>query len=235
MAVARGRGRRGRGRPGRGRAGASRCPRPTRRRRSRSPGDARTSAWKFLDGGWRRVKRLVAAGFDAGDRQVRPTVTQALELLVARVRHRGPRRRALAAARPRVGARRPRGAQRPDRRDPAVHGHARGVAHAPRGRPSPTTSSTGSPEQVEAVRTCLSGLVVGADDLPMTALRDELRGLTGADGQALVRAAAGTAARPRRGADRAARPAAPRRVAGPARARRRRGVDARGPRRRSPR
>ena len=39
--VARGRGDRGRGRPCRGRAGASRCPRPTRRRPSRSPGDAR--------------------------------------------------------------------------------------------------------------------------------------------------------------------------------------------------
>ena len=120
-----------------------------------------TSAWKFLDGGWRRVKRLVAAGFDAGDRQVRPTVTQALRAPRRAVRHRGPRRRALAAARPGVGARRPRGAQRPDRRDPAVHGHARGVAHAPRGhrarrrpRPAPGAGRGGADVPVRPRRGC---------------------------------------------------------------------------------
>ena len=64
--VARGRGGRGRGATVPRSAGASRCPRPTRRPPWRSPGARRRRSWKFLDGGWRRVKRLVAAGLRRG-------------------------------------------------------------------------------------------------------------------------------------------------------------------------
>ncbi|KQY22295.1 hypothetical protein ASD16_16910 [Cellulomonas sp. Root485] len=150
-----------------------------------------TSAWKFLDGGWRRVKRLVAAGFDAGDRQVRPSVTQALELLVARYD---------TAAR--ADALSQQLAREWGHGDLAVlsdritairrYTGALAVWRTRLADTEPDDVLDRLPEQVEAVRAALSGLVVGADDLPMTALRDELRGLTGADGQALVRAAAGT-------------------------------------------
>ncbi|KQS98432.1 AAA domain-containing protein [Cellulomonas sp. Leaf395] len=149
------------------------------------------SMWKFLDGGWRRVKKLVAAGFDAGDRQVRPTVTQALELLVARYD---------TAAR--ADAFSQELAREWGHGDLAVlsdritairrYTGALAVWRTRLADTEPDDVLDRLPEQVDAVRTRLTGLVAGADDLPMSALRKELRGLTGADGQALVRAAAGS-------------------------------------------
>ncbi|WP_421742711.1 AAA domain-containing protein [Cellulomonas sp.] len=150
-----------------------------------------TSVWKFLDGGWRRVRKLVDAGFDAGDRQVRPTATAALELLVARYE---------------TAARADAFSQELARdwghgdlavlsdRITAIRRYT-GTLAVWRTRLADTEPDDvldRLPELVETLRTHLAGLVAGADDLPMSALRDELRGLTGADGQALVRAAAGT-------------------------------------------
>ncbi|GEK21841.1 AAA domain-containing protein [Cellulomonas xylanilytica] len=149
------------------------------------------SALKFLDGGWRRVKRLVATGFDAGDRLVRPTVTQALELLVARYD---------TAAR--ADALSQKLARDWGHGDLAVlsdritairrYTGALAVWRTRLADTEPDDVLDRLPDLVEAVRTCLAGLVAGADDLPMSVLREELRGLTGPDGQALVRAAAGT-------------------------------------------
>ena len=185
------------------------------------------SFWKFLDGGWRRVRGLVAAGFDAGDRQVRPTV----------------RRRSSCWSR---GTRRPRGPTRSRRSWPATGVTATSrcsPSGSPRSAGTPARSRSGAPawptsepddvldrlpELVDAVRAGLAGLVAGADDLPLVALRDELRGLTGPEGQALVRAVGRPAARPRRCPVRPARAAAARRVPRPARVRRRRRLDARG-------
>ncbi|MBO3103973.1 AAA domain-containing protein [Cellulomonas fengjieae] len=149
------------------------------------------SAWKFLDGGWRRVKGLVAAGFDAGDRQVRPTVTQALELLVSRYET-AARADALSQELAREWGHGDLAVL--SDRIAAIRTHT-GTLAVWRTRLSdaePDDALDRLPEQVEAVRTSLAGLVTGVDDLPMSTLRDELRGLTGADGQALVRAAAGT-------------------------------------------
>ncbi|WP_421735557.1 AAA domain-containing protein [Cellulomonas sp.] len=149
------------------------------------------SVWKFLDGGWRRVKRLVEAGFDAADRQVRPTATAALELLVARYE---------TAAR--ADAFSQELARDWGHGDLAVLSDRIAAIRRYTGRLAVWRTRLADterddvldrlPELVETVRTHLTGLVAGADDLPMSALRDELRGLTGADGQALVRAAAGT-------------------------------------------
>ncbi|MEZ0446341.1 AAA domain-containing protein [Cellulomonas sp. ICMP 17802] len=147
------------------------------------------SFWKFLDGGWRRVRRLVDDGFDAADRQVRPTATQALELLVARY---DTATRAdvlsqqtardwghgdLAVLTDRIAAVR-------------RYTGALAVWRTRLADEQPDDVLDRLPELVDAVRSALGGLVAGVDDLPLAALRDELRGLTGATGQALVRAVA---------------------------------------------
>ncbi|WP_456787078.1 AAA domain-containing protein [Cellulomonas sp. P5_C5] len=149
------------------------------------------SAWKFLDGGWRRVKRLVEAGFDAGDRLVRPTVTEALELLVARY-DTAARADALSQELAREWGHGDLAVL--SDRIAAIRRYTGELAvwRTRLADTEPDDVLDRLPEQVDALRACLSGLVLGADDLPMTALRDELRGLTGAEGQALVRAAAGT-------------------------------------------
>ena len=151
-----------------------------------------TSAWKFLDGGWRRVKRLVAAGFDAGDRQVRPTVTQALELLVARY-DTAARADALSQELAREWG----------HGDLAVltdriaairrYTGALAVWRTRLADTEPDDVLDRLPEQVEAVRTRLSGLVAGCRRPPDDArCATSCAASTGADGQALVRAAAGT-------------------------------------------
>ena len=166
--------------------------RPGRRRRARHrPASRDARSWKFLDGGWRRVKRLVEAGFDAGDRQVRPTATAALELLVAKYE---------TAAR--ADAFSQEQAREWGHGDLAVLSDRIAAIRRYTGPlavwrtrladTEPDDVLDRLPELVDAVRAHLDGLVAGADDLPLTVLRDELRGLTGADGQALVRAAAGT-------------------------------------------
>lgn len=149
------------------------------------------SAWKFLDGGWRRVKKLVADGFDAGDRLVRPTATQALELLVARY-DTAARADALSQELAREWGHGDLAVL--SDRITAIRQYTSALAvwRTRLADTEPDDVLDRLPDQVEAVRALLSGLVLGADDLPMTALRDELRGLTGADGQALVRATAGT-------------------------------------------
>ncbi|WP_315099326.1 AAA domain-containing protein, partial [uncultured Cellulomonas sp.] len=149
------------------------------------------SVWKFLDGGWRRVKRLVGAGFDAGERQVRPSVTQALELLVARY---GTAARADALAQEQAREWGHGDLAVLTERIAAIRRHTGTLAEW-RTRLSdaePDDALDGLADRVEAVRTCLAGVVAGADDLPLSVLRDELRGLTGADGQTLVRATAAT-------------------------------------------
>lgn len=147
------------------------------------------SFWKFLDGGWRRVRRLVESGFDAADRQVRPSAVQALELLVARYD--------TAARADALSQQLARDWGHADlavltERVAAIRRYTGTLAvwRARLADEQPDDVLDRLPELVEAVRPALDGLVAGADDLPMAALRDELRGLTGPDGQALVRAVA---------------------------------------------
>ncbi|MET0788207.1 MAG: AAA domain-containing protein [Cellulomonas sp.] len=147
------------------------------------------SFWKFLDGGWRRVRRLVESGFDASDRQVRPTAVQALELLVARYD--------TAARADALSQQLARDWGHGDlavltERVAAIRRYTGALAvwRTRLADEQPDDVLERLPELVESARSALAGLVAGADDLPMVALRDELRGLTGPDGQALVRAVA---------------------------------------------
>ncbi|WP_456826142.1 AAA domain-containing protein [Cellulomonas sp. P5_E12] len=147
------------------------------------------SFWKFLDGGWRRVRGLVAAGFDAGDRQVRPTAVQALELLVARY-DTAARADALSQELARDWGHGDLAVL--TERIAAIRRYTGALAvwRARLADERPDDELDRLPELVEAVRSGLAGVVSGADNLSLVALRDELRGLTGPDGQALVRAVA---------------------------------------------
>jgi hypothetical protein len=147
------------------------------------------SFWKFLDGGWRRVRGLVAAGFDAGDRQVRPTAVQALELLVARY-DTAARADALSQELARDWGHGDLAVL--TERIAAIRRYTGALAvwRARLSDEQPDDVLDRLPELVDAARSALAGLVAGADDLPMASLRAELGGLTGATGQALVRAVA---------------------------------------------
>jgi hypothetical protein len=148
------------------------------------------SVLKLLSGDWRRVRKLVAGGFDASARQVRPTVTEALELLVARdesavqvaalasesLRSWGhPDPVALAVAI--EGLRRlpaPLAAWRDRLADAATSANPAGLA-----------ALAGA---VPAMQSALAGLAVTAG-VPLAELRADLGRLTDAAGQAVLRTA----------------------------------------------
>lgn len=149
-----------------------------------------TAALRLFSGGWRRVRRLVRAGYQAPG-EIPPTVTAALELLVA------AQEAEAAVAEFGDTSQRQWG-----HADPAIL--AAGIQAA---RRYPADLATwrdklaGEPSAAEELRdlgyrlgeldAAISGLLVDTDDLPLSALRADLATLTTPATQSAIRAAAG--------------------------------------------
>ncbi len=150
-------------------------------RRERSP-------LRLLNADWRHVRRLIATRFAAGDREMKPSATQALQLLVARYDTAAEVGAFAAQSRQRWGHADVAGLVRSIA---AIRRHT-GLLGRWRGRITgheALDALDGLAGDLPAARAALAGLVAGTGELPLRQLGQELSALAGPAGRAQVRAA----------------------------------------------